>query len=203
MSCCGSFCVISQTLKKLWCNLTSSIVIFKTSQGWKNLDENSHKSPLISSCRKAPLWAQAAATRRENKKTCQRVKLKSFLRWSLALCNQQNGNNWGNGLAWSVTFKLNNHLPSFPFLFLFIITFMFVWKPELFWSASRLRPRFIWTQSHVMVHRVQTSLFAWYQCTLYSAWLISPQAKLTAFFFSKIRLLAYEQIACNAGSFQP
>ena len=94
---------------------------------------------------------------------------------------------------------MNNHLPSFPFLFLYIITFMFVWKPELFWSASRLRARFIWTQSHVMVHRVQTSLFAWYQCTLYSAWLMSlsntlmtPEAKLTAFFFyRKIRLLAW------------
>ena len=200
MSCC--FCVISLTFKKLWCNLTYSIVIFKTSHisDGINLDESSHKSPLISSCRKAPLWAHAAATRRENKKTCQRVKLKSFLRWSLALCKKQNRKNWEmvyHGLSQS---NLNDHLPSSC---VFIITFMFVWKPELFWSASRLRPRFIWTQSHAMVHRVQTSLFAWYQCTLYSAWLISPEAKLTAFFFSKIRLLAYEQIACNAGSFQP
>ena len=155
-----------------------------------NLDENPHKSPLISSCRKPPLWAHATATRRENKKTCQRVKLESFLRWSLALCYQHNRKNWEmvyHGLSQS---NFNNHLPSFPFLFFCIITFMFLWKPEIFWSASRLRARFIWTQSHVMVHRVQTSLFAWYQCTLYSAWLMSlsntlmtPEAKVAAFFF--------------------
>ena len=190
MSCCGSFCVISLTLKNYDAIWHLQLWSLKHLRDGINLDENSHKSPLISSCRKAPLWAHAAATRRENKKTCQRVKLKSFLRWSLALCNQHNRKKWElvyHGLPESI---LNNHWLSFPFLFLYIITFMFVWKPELFWSASRLRARFIWTQSHVMVHRVQTSLFAWYQCTLYSAWLMSlsnilmtPEAKVAAFFF--------------------
>ena len=200
MSCC--FCVISLTFKKLWCNLTYSIVIFKTSHisDGINLDESSHKSPLISSCRKAPLWAQAAATRRENKKTCQRVKLKTFLRWSLALCKKQNRKNWEMVYHWSVTVKFEWSFAIFLCIYNHLHVRVKAWTLLVCFSfegSFYLNP--------ISRHGSPSTNFPLRLVPMYSVLCLAniSRSQANGIFFSKIRLLAYEQIACNAGSFQP